>query len=68
MLCTGATFAKKISYLFAKIVSFDTTGAKLGDEEKRPPLPVLKVKKSAQIWEKRALILSIFELNFPFNV
>ena len=29
MLCTGATFVKKNSYLVARIVSFDTTGLHL---------------------------------------
>ena len=29
MLCTGATFAKKNSYLVARIVSFDTAGLHL---------------------------------------
>ena len=29
MLCTGATFVKKNSYLVAKIASFDTVGLHL---------------------------------------
>ena len=43
------------------------TGAKLGGEG-RPPLPFLKTEKSVLILERMILIVSIYWLNFPFNM
>ena len=43
------------------------TGAQLG-EEGRSPLPFLKIEKSVLILERKALIVFIFELNFPFKM
>ena len=34
----------------------------------RPPLPFFENQKSALILEKKALVLSIFELNFLFKI
>ena len=46
---------------------FHSTGAQLG-EGGRPPCPFLKIKKSALILEKNALIVSILRLNLPFKL
>ena len=43
------------------------TGAQLGGEGK-PPLPFLKIEKGVLIFERKALIVSIFELNFSFKM
>ena len=42
-------------------------GAQPGGEGK-PPLPFLKIEKSASIFERKVLIMSIFGLNFPFKL
>ena len=40
------------------------TGAQLGGEG-RTPMSFLKIENSAQILEKKALIVSFFQLQFP---
>ena len=46
MLCTGATFVKKYSYLAARIVSFDTAGLYLLTPRILGPYPSIELDLS----------------------
>ena len=43
------------------------TGAQFGGDE-RSPLPFLEIEKSVLIFGRKALIVSIFGLNFSFKM
>ena len=49
------------------VYSATLTGAELR-EEGRPPQLFLEIEKSVLIFERKALIVSIFGLNFPFKM
>ena len=58
----SSIFKTDIGAIFSHTYRRSTKG-----EKGRPPLPFLKIEKSVLILERKALIVSIFDLNYQFR-